>query len=1083
MKRRLLCLVLCLVMALSLFPAMALAADANPTPDPVHEGNLYLGKTYNPQTETLTLEAYSEAEKIVHDKSVPCDIVLVLDVSGSMEYTMSEDTWTEVTQGFSYNTIEGYSTNEYYYELDGVKYQVHGVEAHLGFGWLSTHYTWLYFEKGNTRYYLTGTGYVQARSRTNPYYAGLILVPPRKTGGLVGDEISGARGESATIYTGTLWKHSTQTTRIVAMKNAVKTFIDKVHEDADTNDVDHRISIVKFASDKRTQIGNDRDRNGYNYSQIMKQLTAVGGDNNSSAEDLKSLVDAITPGGATHADYGMQLAQTVMSGAAAGSNKVVVMFTDGEPGETGFSTTVANNTVTASKALKDAGVKVYTVGVFDSNVDSRTKPYMNAVSSNYPKATSYDVKDSSVHGYFMMASNPDELTEIFNKISESEISGGVSLDASTIIRDVMKSGAFELTAADPSRIKVYTAPCTGMNGNERLFGAKTPVTAADKIKVSVNEETQTVDVTGFSFEDNWCGYDQSTQRYHGKKIIIEIPAEPAAGANGVVDTNESNSGIYDADEKLVELFPVPSFEIPTASYVIDFNAAMTVATDTTKMKGDTDVNGAFKKTGTNVTYQLTPVTLSGGATLNGKYTAVDSAMIYGVPVNTTGSAAWTNITAVPASSIYFDDDLTGKTFTANTDSGYNAALEDGANYAENEQRWDNDEATQTYCFTFTGTGADVYATTEADGAYVQAALYRGTENFSTSNRVGDAVTMKQYAADTRYNVPTLHFVGDKYDTYTIRIKALKSANFRLDGIRVYNPVDDQTLYTDNGLAQEANASFFNLRELLINDQTDFRFYDGTEPEIDVDDLDTLMPNISDKILFVDDAENVPVLGKDESGSLVPLYTTTFEAYKANSPKNEIYLADRQGIAFTISNYSALMNASNNKMQLQVGLSVANNTEETRAYFDNTNTNYADVKSPVDMYYTITPAAVENGAATFIIKNSGSAVLSVTDLKVSGTSEKLTASPASDAQVMSVGEDAATEDVTTLRLVLNTRTLKALAAVAAPDEPTAPVEAEQPATPQKPGWTNAASDPSVILKMIFKLLLQNLGNLFGGLGSW
>ena len=53
-----------------------------------------------------------------------------------------------------------------------------------------------------------------------------------------------------------------KTKKIKALKDSVNSFIDKVESDASKNDVDHKISIVKFAGDKTDKVGNDKYREG-----------------------------------------------------------------------------------------------------------------------------------------------------------------------------------------------------------------------------------------------------------------------------------------------------------------------------------------------------------------------------------------------------------------------------------------------------------------------------------------------------------------------------------------------------------------------------------------------------------------------------------------------------------------------------------------------------------------------------------------------------------------------------------------------------------------------------------------------------
>ena len=69
-----------------------------------------------------------------------------------------------------------------------------------------------------------------------------------------------------------------RTKKIKALKDSVNSFIDKVESDASNSDVDHKISIVKFAGDKTDKVGNDtywEQGYTYNYSQIVQNLTDV----------------------------------------------------------------------------------------------------------------------------------------------------------------------------------------------------------------------------------------------------------------------------------------------------------------------------------------------------------------------------------------------------------------------------------------------------------------------------------------------------------------------------------------------------------------------------------------------------------------------------------------------------------------------------------------------------------------------------------------------------------------------------------------------------------------------------------------
>lgn len=226
------------------------------------------------------------------------------------------------------------------------------------------------------------------------------------------------------------------TQRIDALKSAANSFIDtiaKQNESIEGVDRQHRVAIVKFAGNETDKVGNDTYRSGghsYNYSQTMQGLTActVGG-----AKSLKGTIDSIKPAGATRADYGMKQAEkNIKTFGRADAKKIVVFFTDGTP--TSFDTfdpDVANYAVTASKKMKDGGATVYTIGIFDganpsagiqdSGKSQKENKFMQAVSSNYPNATAWDVHGARAENsdYYKSATNAEELKKVFDDISQA----------------------------------------------------------------------------------------------------------------------------------------------------------------------------------------------------------------------------------------------------------------------------------------------------------------------------------------------------------------------------------------------------------------------------------------------------------------------------------------------------------------------------------------------------------------------------------------------------------------------------------------------------------------------------------------
>lgn len=285
-----------------------------------------------------------------------------------------------------------------------------------------------------------------------------------------------------------------RTKRIDALKNAANSFIDtiaKQNESIEGVDRQHRVAIVKFAGEKSNNIGNDTYGRwyNYNYTQVMKGLTDCSGGN---VTILQNTIKRIQPSGATHADYGLELARDIPSGRA-GAKKVVVFFTDGTPtSDNTFDSGVANKAVKAAKNMKDSQATVYTIGIFDgadpsagiqdSGKSQKENKFMQAVSSNYPNATAWNAHGARAENsdYYKSATNAEELKKVFDDISQaitSEAPYPTEIDKGY---DATKSGYITFTdeLGDFMRVDSFTEVV--ING--------TPFTKASK---TVNKETKT----------------------------------------------------------------------------------------------------------------------------------------------------------------------------------------------------------------------------------------------------------------------------------------------------------------------------------------------------------------------------------------------------------------------------------------------------------------------------------------------------------------------------------------------------------------------------------------------------------------
>lgn len=283
---------------------------------------------------------------------------------------------------------------------------------------------------------------------------------------------------------GSMSKTMGETTKLAALKKAAKEFLtNTANKNAAIADNGNkiRVSLVKFASTKRDTTGNDRYNSWdgkHNYTQIVNNLT-------DNMNTLSASVDALQAGGATRADYGLEKANAVLAGARANAKKVVVFFTDGEPNsQSGFDDGVANTAVKNAKTLKDSGTTIYSVGVFSkadpSDTSGKFNAYMNAVSSNYPNATTYRNLGTKVDGgnYYMIASNSEGLSKVFEDIQQTiTTTNGYT---GVTIQDTLSEYA-DFADADPEKTaKVVTDDDTDVTAQWNITVNGRTITASPK---------------------------------------------------------------------------------------------------------------------------------------------------------------------------------------------------------------------------------------------------------------------------------------------------------------------------------------------------------------------------------------------------------------------------------------------------------------------------------------------------------------------------------------------------------------------------------------------------------------------------
>ena len=336
----------------------------------------------------------------------PLDIVLVLDVSGSMNDYMTSYKYTPTYDAESNKWGDYWAKNP-----DGsyspIKRITSGFPLYQFKGW----------EFGGN----------EVEPMTSPNDAG---------------------GNRIQFYTRTA---VSEIRRMAALKTAANNFITetaKRNDGIDDEGKQHRISIVKFASDKSNRVGNNTDWQGLNYSQIVTKLTAYNSKTVSGGTDT---INALKAEGATRADYGMEKAVESLSAARAGAQKVVIFFTDGVPTSgSKWSSEVADTAISQSHELKQGGAVVYSIGVFaeadPADTSKNFNAYMHGVSSNYPKAKEWNNLGTRAENsdYYKAATDADELNSIFQEIS-NEINSGTGSPTETTEGMANKSGYITFT--------------------------------------------------------------------------------------------------------------------------------------------------------------------------------------------------------------------------------------------------------------------------------------------------------------------------------------------------------------------------------------------------------------------------------------------------------------------------------------------------------------------------------------------------------------------------------------------------------------------------------------------------------------
>lgn len=446
-------------------------------------------------------------------------------------------------------------------------------------------------------------------------------------------------------------------TNLDALKESVETFVGNMQQ----NSSEHRVAIVGFASNTYhnteilTGVDIDKQNNGVQYGSMDYNTGTAKRDAlvSVNSDDIQNAIDALTADGGTSTGDGLAMAEDIFKAqnstyqqqyAEGKREKVVIVFTDGEPTGSntsypGFDTPWSTETVNAAfrhaNALKNNNTTVYSVGIFQNadgrigsdklpmaywSSDSNANTFMHLLSSNFLNVQNgMNTFKNSIRkdlepieggnneigyyeGYYLSASNPESLNNIFESISDQIGGADRQLGSTTILHDVI-SEYFELPdrVIDESGIAVYTADCIDVGGTTETpvytFGEADPFTDA---QVSISADRKTIQVTNFDYSANYVGLRDKVPS--GKKLIVEIPVKldnSATFGGNNIPTNQPTSGIY--NEAGNECYG--NFEEPLVNVPINYQFAtksqtihLTTAADLTQTVGYVD---GYKANGIN----------------------------------------------------------------------------------------------------------------------------------------------------------------------------------------------------------------------------------------------------------------------------------------------------------------------------------------------------------------------------------------------------------------------------------------------------------------------------------------------------
>ena len=663
-----------------------------------------------------------------------------------------------VEQKMVYTAISGWSNRKYYDNQNNLYCLVSGEYKSVAVkrkGHVASPDEYWYTVDGQQILYTTGDSSIPNFGQYAPLYQSVKKYTYSYTLNGVTTVIEESFGDGSspdTQFYRRDYSSSAGGTRLNALKNAATTFANAVAAKAagadgdistPADNVNHRIAVVGFASGQyyngtNYNYGNTEvfvGSNQYKYGsaaqgqygnafQNMNTSTGVG--------NVSASIGTLSADGGTLTNLGLEMGNGIFGAnpIAEGEkrNRVVIVFSDGVPGWSGYDSNTANSAITQAETAKNTyGATVYSIGIFpgadatsagnqNGNETEKANWFMQQVSSNNgtPQAPSY----------YLSAADAGTLNSIFQQISDQIETGGTTstLTSDAVVKDII-SPQFTLPAGTTAaNITVETYACTGKNANDDYTWSNNNSTMGATASISGDQ----VNVTGFNFSENYVGTvtEGDSVTYRGHKLVISFKVQPKAGFLGgnEVYTNTS-AGIYENNttENPLLTFDRPTVNVPIKDVTVtakDKNVYLKGEVTADQLKDGAEISvgnvklDLSKATDADKPYGLDPwqaeyvdITVAvkdkDGNVISDKLDNLTEDTTYTIKVTvtpkTTGSTGSAGTPATeksgentPAANIYvFKPELTFKDSTAYYGETVPANNDYSSNYVANSEKWKN----------------------------------------------------------------------------------------------------------------------------------------------------------------------------------------------------------------------------------------------------------------------------------------------------------------------------------------------------------------------------------------------------------